>query len=259
MPFVSAGGHRLEYEWVGLGDAAAPVVVLLHQGLGSVALWRDFPRAVHEATGLRVLVYSRWGYGKSEPLARVPHGADFLRREAASELPDLLRALGVAKPVLLGHSDGGSIALVYAGRRIAPEPLAVLCMAPHVMLEKESIVSLAKARLAYEEGDLKAKLARFHDDVDSAFYGWNVTWLMPDMRAWSIEGELAGIRCPLAVLQGEADEYGTAAQLESIKRHTGGKAEVTLLENCGHSPHIDQRARVLGALKRLLAAIKVPA
>jgi pimeloyl-ACP methyl ester carboxylesterase len=259
MALVAAGGHSIEYEWVGFGEAGAPVIVMLHQGLGSVALWRDFPTAVHEATGLRVLVYSRWGYGKSEPIGEFPHGADYMRREAVSELPDLLRALGVDKPVLFGHSDGGSIALVYAGRRVAPEPLGVLCMAPHVMLEKESIVSLAKARVAYEEGDLKAKLAKFHDHVDSAFYGWNVTWLQPGMRAWSIENELAGIACPLIVIQGEGDEYGTPAQLDSIKQRSGGKAEIVLLKNCGHSPHSDQRAAVLGAMKRLLAQIKVPA
>ena len=259
MAFVTAGGHRLEYEWVGLGAVGAHVIVMLHQGLGSVALWRDFPKAVHEATGMRALVYSRWGYGKSEPIGEFPHGADYMRREAIAELPDLLRALGVDKPVLFGHSDGGSIALVYAGRGIAPAPLGVICMAPHVMLEKESIVSLAKARVAYEEGDLKAKLAKFHDHVDSAFYGWNVTWLLPALRAWSIEAEVAGIRCPLTVIQGEGDEYGTPAQLDSIRKNSGGRAEIVLLQNCGHSPHIDQRGAVLGALKRLLAQIKVPA
>lgn len=259
MPFVTAGGHRLEYEWVGLGEVGAPAIVMLHQGLGSVSLWRDFPKAVHDATGLRVLVYSRWGYGKSEPIEAFPHGADYMRREATAELPELLRALGVDKPILFGHSDGGSIALVYAGRRLEPEPLGVLCMAPHVFLEKESIVSLAKARVAYEEGDLKSKLAKFHDDVDSAFYGWNVTWLQPGLRSWSIENELSGIRCPTIVVQGRGDEYGTPAQLDSIKTHTAGKAEIVLLENCGHSPHIDQRGAVLGALKRLLAQIKVPA
>lgn len=258
MAFVTAGGRRIEYEWIGLGAVGAPVIVILHQGLGSVALWRDFPKAVHEATGLRVLVYSRWGYGRSEAIDRFPHGADYMHRGADPELRDLLRTLGVEKPILLGHSDGGSIALVYAGLRIAPEPVAVIAIAAHVFLEKESIVSLAKARVAFEEGDLRAKLSRFHDDVDSAFYGWNVTWLLPRLCGWSIEPELAGIRCPLLVIQGEGDEYGTPAQVDSIKRHTGGRAETMLLPNCGHSPHIDQRAAVLGAIKRHLAPIEVP-
>jgi pimeloyl-ACP methyl ester carboxylesterase len=259
MPLIEAGGHRIDYEWVGLGAADAPVVVLLHQGLGSISLWRDFPKAVHEATGRRVLAYSRWGYGKSDPVEAVPHGADWMQRGAEVELAALLRALGVERPILLGHSDGGSIALLYAARHATPAALGVVALAPHVMLEKESIVSLAKARVAYEEGDLKAKLARFHDHVDGAFYGWNVTWLMPGMRNWSIEAELAGIRCPLVVIQGEGDEYGTPAQLEAIKRHTGGRAETLLLAQCGHSPHVEQRAVVLGAVRRLMAQIEVPA
>ena len=259
MAFVEAGGHRLEYEWVGLGAVEAPVVVMLHQGLGSLALWRDFPKAVHEATGLRVLVYSRWGYGRSDPVKAFPHGRDWMHRGAKPELAELLQALGVAKPVLLGHSDGASVALLYAGLGVAPAALGVVAMAPHVFLEKESIVSLAKARVAYEEGDLKAKLARFHDDVDSAFYGWNVTWLAPALRDWSIVAEMAGIRCPVTLVQGESDEYGTPAQLEAIKAATGGRAEILLLENCGHSPHVDRRAQVLGAIKRHLAEIEVAA
>ncbi|MFO0986533.1 MAG: alpha/beta hydrolase [Alphaproteobacteria bacterium] len=256
--FVEAAGHRLEYEWTGLGAADAPVVVLLHQGLGSMGLWRDFPRHVHEATGLRVLAYSRWGYGQSDPLRMFPRSARWMH-EGAEELAALLAALGVVRPVLFGHSDGATIALLYAAQRLAPPALGVLAMAPHVFLEREGIVSMAKARAAYEEGELRQKLARFHADVDSAFYGWNVTWLMPSMRGWNVEAELGGIACPVALVQGVSDEYGTPAQLESIKAHTGGRAEIALLENCGHSPHIDQPGAVLGALKRLLAKVKVPA
>jgi len=258
MAFVEAAGHRLEYEWIGLGAVEAPVVVMLHQGLGSMGLWRDFPKHMHEATGLRVLNYSRWGYGKSDPVKTFPRAARWMH-EGAEELAALLEALGVARPVLFSHSDGASIALLYAAHRFAPPALGVIAMAPHVFLERESILSIAKARVAYEEGDLRAKLGRFHDDVDSAFYGWNVTWLAPAMRGWNIEAELAGIECPVTLVQGVSDEYGTPAQLESVKKHTGGKAEMVLLENCGHSPHIDQRAAVLGATKRLLAQIKVSA
>jgi pimeloyl-ACP methyl ester carboxylesterase len=258
MAFVEAGGHRLEYEWIGLGAVEAPVVVMLHQGLGSMGLWRDFPKAVHEATGLRVLIYSRWGYGKSEPLKSFPRTARWMH-EGAEELRELLLALGIARPLLLGHSDGASIALLHAAHRLEPAALGVLAMAPHVFLEREGMVSMAKARVAYEEGELRAKLARFHDDVDSAFYGWNVTWLAPAMRGWNIEAEMAGIACPVMLVQGVSDEYGTPAQLESVKKHTGGRAEIVLLENCGHSPHIDQRAAVLGAVKRLVAQAKVSA
>lgn len=259
MATIEAGGHRIEYEWVGLGEASAPVIVLLHQGLGSVALWRDFPKAVYDATGLRVLVYSRWGYGKSDPVKTVPHCPDWMHRGAQIELPALLQALHVERPILFGHSDGGSIALLYAGLGAAPPALGVMAIAPHVFLEKESVVSLAKARVAYEEGDLRAKLARFHDNVDSAFYGWNVTWLMPSMRGWSIEAEMEGIRCPTLILQGEGDEYGTPAQLDAIKQRTGGRAETVLLANCGHSPHIEQKGAVIAALKRLIAQIEVAA
>jgi pimeloyl-ACP methyl ester carboxylesterase len=258
MAFVEAGGHRLEYEWTGLGAVEAPVIVLLHQGLGSLGLWRDFPKHVHEATGLRVLAYSRWGYGKSDPVKSFPRAARWMH-EGAEELQALLAALGIARPILFGHSDGASIALLHAAHRMQPPALGVIAMAPHVFLEREGIVSIAKARAAYEEGELRAKLARFHDDVDSAFYGWNVTWLAPAMRGWNIEAELAGIGCKVTLIQGVSDEYGTPAQLESIKTHTGGKAEIVLLDNCGHSPHIDQRAAVLGAVKRHLSEIKVPA
>jgi pimeloyl-ACP methyl ester carboxylesterase len=251
MPFVVAGGHRLEYEWTGLGDAAAPAIVLLHQGLGSLALWREFPRAVHEATGLRVLTYSRWGYGKSEPVKQLPRGKRWMHEGALTELPELLAALGVARPILVGHSDGATIALLYAAHRAAPAALGVLAMAPHVILEKESIVSLAKARLAYEEGDLRGKLARFHDDVDGAFYQWNVTWLMPELRDWSIVDELAGIACPTVLIQGEGDEYGTPEQIHLVARQVGPLAETHLLKNCGHSPHLERPALVLTALQRL--------
>jgi pimeloyl-ACP methyl ester carboxylesterase len=258
MAFVEAGGHRLEYEWVGLGAVGAPVVVLLHQGLGSLALWRDFPKHVHEATGLRVLVYSRWGYGRSEPLETHRRSRRWMH-EGAHELAELLAALGVSRPILLGHSDGASIALLHAAHRRKPAALGVLAMAPHVFLEREGIVSMAKARVAYEEGELKAKLRRFHDDVDSAFYGWNLTWLDPALRDWNIEAEMAGIACPAMLVQGVADEYGTPAQLEAVKARTGGPAEILLLENCGHSPHLDRLEAVLGALRRLAAQIQIPA
>jgi pimeloyl-ACP methyl ester carboxylesterase len=256
--FVEAAGHRLEYEWTGLADAGAPVIVLLHQGLGAMGLWREFPKHVHEATALRVLNYSRWGYGNSEPLKSFPRSERWMH-EGAEELAAVLAALGVARPILLGHSDGATIALLHAAHRMVPPALGVLAMAPHVFLEREGIVSMAKARVAYEEGELREKLQRFHGNADSAFYGWNVTWLAPALRAWNIEAELAGIRCPVGLVQGVSDEYGTPAQLEAIRRATGGQAEVALLENCGHSPHNDQRAAVLGALKRLIARVKVAA
>jgi pimeloyl-ACP methyl ester carboxylesterase len=259
MSWIEAGGHRLEYQWFGSGDANAPALVLLHEGLGSVAAWRDFPEVLARETGLRVLAYSRWGYGKSEPIRTFPHGPDYMHREALQALPDVLRRLQVDKPILLGHSDGASIALIYAANRIAPAPLGVIAIAPHVFIERISTISIARARLAYEESDLRERIAKFHDDVDSAFYGWNTTWLLPPLAHWNIEHEIERIRCPITVIQGEGDEYGTPKQLESIKRHSGGKAELVLLPDCGHSPHREQRAATLAAIARHIAALEVAA
>jgi pimeloyl-ACP methyl ester carboxylesterase len=254
MPFVTAGGHRLEYEWVGEAQAGAPTLVLLHEGLGSVALWRDFPRAVHEATGLRVLVYSRWGYGRSEPIAHGPRPIDYMNAEGREVLPELLDKLGVARPIHLGHSDGGSIALIHAGSGIAPQPVGVITMAAHLFVETISTVSIAKARVAYEESDLRAKLARFHDDVDGAFYSWNITWLLPAfIRGFNIEADTARARCPITAIQGVEDEYGTTRQLDAIREKTQGRAEIVLLPDCRHSPHRDQREATLAAIGRHVA------
>jgi len=256
MPFVAAGGHRLEYEWAGAAPARerggdAPVIVMLHEGLGSVALWRDFPAAVHAATGLPVLVYSRWGYGKSEPIAQGPRPVDYMNPEGRAVLPELLATLGVARPILLGHSDGGSIALIHAGSGVAPQPIGVITMAAHVFVETVSTISIAKARVAYEESDLRAKLARFHDDVDGAFYSWNCTWLLPDfIRGFNIEADVSRARCPITAIQGAEDEYGTTKQLDSIREKSQGRAEIVLLPQCRHSPHRDQREATLGAIKR---------
>ncbi|MGE4010929.1 MAG: alpha/beta fold hydrolase [Alphaproteobacteria bacterium] len=251
MAFVQAGGHKIEFERFGPQTGPErPVVVMLHEGLGSVAMWRDFPAAVAERTGLPVVAYSRWGYGKSDPIKQFPHGTDYMHREAQVDLRDLLRTLDIRRPILFGHSDGASIALIYAGSGIEPAPLGVAVMAPHVFVEKVTTLSIAKARVAYEETDLRQKLARYHADVDSAFFGWNVTWLLPQFAAWNIEALVPKIACPILVIQGADDEYGTPKQLESIKSHSGGRAELVLLPACGHSPHRDQREATLNAFGR---------
>lgn len=258
MPFVTTGGHRLEYEWVGAREAIAdtPTLVMLHEGLGSVALWRDFPAAVEAATGLPVLVYSRWGYGKSDPIPQGPRPIDYMNPEGRAVLPELLGKLGVARPILLGHSDGGSIALIHAGSGVAPEPLGVITMAAHVFVETVSTISIAKARVAYEESDLRAKLARFHADVDGAFYSWNCTWLLPDfIRGFNIEADVTRIRCPITAIQGADDEYGTVKQLDSIRERSGGRAEIVLIPECRHSPHRDQKDATLAAIKQHVARV----
>ena len=243
---VTWGGRavRIEYEWVGEGE---PVVVFLHEGLGSRAMWRDFPRRLCAALGMRGLVYSRPGYGKSTPRAAEERWEpDFMHRQAHEVLPALLEALGIREPVwIYGHSDGGSIALLFAARfreRVA----GLIVAAPHIFVEDLSVSSIAKTRLAYMETDLRDKLSRYHDDVDSAFWGWNDIWLHPPFRDWSIEGEIAPIRAPLMAVQGMDDEYGTLEQIRGIQRRVA-HAKLVELANCGHSPHRDQPEALIRA------------
>ena len=250
MAFVEAGGSRLEYERVGVGPADGPTVVMLHEGLGSVAMWRDFPMQVARATGLRVLVYSRRGYGKSDPVADLPLPFDYMHREAQEVLADLLRRLDVRRPVLLGHSDGASIALIYAGSGLEPAADSVIVMAPHVMIEPCTITSIAKARVLWEETDLRGRLARYHDDPDGAFYAWNLSWMMPEFRDWNIEEYLPNIRTPITVVQGLDDEYGSLLQPQAVERRAGGPVRTAMLPGCGHSPHRDRPEETLAAIVR---------
>ncbi len=241
---------RIELQWVGVADPAAPLVVFLHEGLGSVAMWRDFPARLCNAAAARGLVYSRPGYGRSTPrAAEEAWGLDFMHRQAHEVLPALLDALGVdaraRPPWLFGHSDGGSIALLYAAR-FADRAAGAIVLAPHIMVEDLSVASIAKARDAYQATDLRARLARFHDDPDSAFFGWNDIWLHPPFREWSIEDELAAIRCPLLAVQGLDDEYGTLEQIRGIARRVP-TTRLLELPDCGHSPHRDQPDAVIAA------------
>lgn len=239
---------RIEYEWAGGAGADAPVMAFLHEGLGSVAMWRDFPARLADAVGVRALVYSRPGYGRSSPR---PEGEkwqpDFMHRQAREVLPALLRELGVEKPWLFGHSDGGSIALLHAAA--FPDALrGAIVLAPHILVEDISVASIAKAREAYLQTDLKQRLARYHDDADSAFWGWNDVWLSPAFRGWSIEEEIRAIRCPLLAVQGLDDEYGTLEQVRGIARRVP-QAELLEIPQCGHSPHKDQPEAVIETVK----------
>jgi pimeloyl-ACP methyl ester carboxylesterase len=229
----------LEYEWVGDAASALPVVVFLHEGLGSVAMWKDFPARLCSEHGLRGLVYSRYGYGRSTPKpADEMWAADFMQRQALEVLPTLFAALRIERPWLFGHSDGASIALLYAARFPAA---GVVAVAPHLFVEDISIASIEAARTAYATTDLRARLARYHDDPDSAFRGWNDAWLSPAFRAWNIEAEVAKIACPVLAVQGEDDEYGTLDQVHSIARRLP-KTRLLVLPKCGHSPHRDEPA-----------------
>jgi len=233
----------------------APLLVFLHEGLGSVAMWRDFPQRLCDAAGVHGLVYSRPGYGRSTPRVRDDHwGVDFMHRQAHEVLPALLRALhtdGTRQPLwLLGHSDGGSIALLHAAR-FASQVAGVVAMAPHVSVETKAIASIRQARETYLHTDFKQRLARYHDDVDSAFWGWNDIWLHPPFSRWNIEDEISTVTCPLLALQGVDDEYGTLDQIHAIARKLP-HAQLVEIPDCGHSPHRDQPERVIAEVKRFL-------
>lgn len=244
------GNYRVEYAWHGSIGADAVPIVMLHEGLGSIALWRDFPQRLSAATGRRVLAYSRLGYGESDPLDG-PRRVDFMHVEALQTLPELLDSLEVREPILFGHSDGASIALIHAARARRPVT-AVIALAPHVFVERYSLDRIAAARREYLDGDLCAKLARFHHDVDSAFWGWNDIWLHPDFVAWNIEALLGEIACPVLAVQGVDDEYGTMEQIDRLVRGVRG-AQRLALSACGHAPHRDQPQAVLSAVTSFLA------
>jgi pimeloyl-ACP methyl ester carboxylesterase len=248
--FFDVAGHRLECVRI-RGAKSAPTLVFLHEGLGSVALWKDFPARVAEATGCPVLVYSRAGYGRSSP-AVLPRAPDYMHVEALTVLPALLDRLGIADPVLVGHSDGASIALLHAGSGSRPVR-ALVALAPHVFVEDMSIASIDEVRRQYETTDLREKLARRHADPDAAFRGWNDIWLAPAFRSWNIEACLPGVRCPLLLIQGRDDEYGSAAQLDAIERQVGGKVARIELADCRHSPHRDQPEATLAAIADFVA------
>lgn len=249
MPVIAVAGRKLNYEWVGEG---AQTLVFLHEGLGSVRQWRDFPAQVTKATGCRALVYDRYGYGKSEVLQEPRVGVEFMHDGALNELPELLELLNVRDPVLVGHSDGASIALIHAGTY---EVRGVAVMAPHVFIEPVCVDAIAKASSAFDTTDLPARLGKYHRNPRKTFHLWADAWLDPAFRDWNIEAYLPRIKCPVLAIQGEADEYGTMAQLDAIKKQAGGPCELLKLPDCGHSPHRDQPERTLQAVAGFVRGI----
>ncbi len=227
----------------------ADPIVLLHEGLGSVSMWRDFPQQVADASGAEAIAYSRPGYGRSDPIAG-RRSVRYMHEEALETLPALLDALAIDRPILLGHSDGGSIALIHAGGS-GRAVRGVIALAPHVKVEPISVASIAQAKLAFQTTDLRERLARHHADVDSAFWAWNDIWLDPDFLHWNIEEYLPRIRCPILAIQGEQDEYGTMDQIERIGRQAEA-VELVKLAHCRHSPHRDQPAAVLAAVRSFM-------
>lgn len=256
MPFLIAAAHRLEFQWFDPPAATrrpdAPVIVLLHEGLGALSMWKGFPSRIAEATGCRTLAYSRYGYGKSDHLQR-PRTVDYMHFEALTVLPALLHQLGIDAPILLGHSDGGSIALIHAGAAQWPVR-ALILLAPHVFVEDITVASITQAKVAYQTTDLPSRLARYHDDADNTFYGWNDIWLNPEFRHWNIEAYLANIACPVLAIQGQNDEYGTMAQLDRIARQIPA-VEMLKLAHCRHSPHRDQPIAVDEAITDFVARL----
>jgi pimeloyl-ACP methyl ester carboxylesterase len=252
MPFADIAGRKVEYRMVP-GDPARPPLVFLHEGLGSAGLWRDFPDKVARRLGTRALVYSRFGYGQSDGLLG-PRSWRFMHEEALDYLPLLLDALGLERPLLVGHSDGASIALIHAGA--SGRPVAGLAlMAPHVFVEPVCIQSIARIRETYRTSELRARLARHHAHVDDAFLGWADTWLAPEFLAWSIEDILAHIAVPMLLIQGLDDEYGTLAQLDRIEARALGPTRRLVLNDCGHAPQRDRESAVLGAIVAFAASL----
>jgi pimeloyl-ACP methyl ester carboxylesterase len=255
MPQISAAGHRLECAWVegGRAGAALPTLVFLHEGLGSIRRWRSFPEEVARATGCRALVYDRYGYGNSEVLREARAGVEYMHDGALNELPELLENLNVENPVLIGHSDGASIALIHAGTYPVR---GVAVLAPHVFVEDHGLKSIQAISDSFETADLAERLGKYHRNARKTFHLWADVWLDPEFRNWNIEEYLPRIKCPVLAIQGQGDEYGTMAQLDAIAAQVGGSCELLKLPDCGHSPHKDQPDKVLqavaGFIKRLL-------
>lgn len=246
--FLEIDGSRLEYRWVGPGPAEAVTLVFLHEGLGCVDLWRDFPDRLAERTGLGALVYSRPGYGRSDPVPELL-GLDYHRTEALDMLPKVLEAAGVRRAILVGTSDGGTISLIYAGSGQAKGMEAVISMAAHVFNEEVTIRGIKEARTAYQTSNVRDKLARYHgDNVDWAFWSWCNVWLSPEFRNWNVERYLSGVTVPVLVLQGADDHYGTLAQVDAIAAQVSGPAEKAIISNCGHSPYLEQPGDTLEAM-----------
>ena len=252
--FLTIEGKRLETLCHGPAPDVASTVVMLHEGLGCVALWRDFPEQLAAATGLGVFAYSRAGYGQSDP-APLPRPLDYMTREARETLPAVLEAIGFERGILLGHSDGASIAAIYAGTVEDFRVRGLMLMAPHFFTEESGLAAIATAREAYENGDLRARLAKYHRDVDNAFRGWNDAWLDPGFKSWNIAETIDYWRIPVLAIQGDDDPYGTLAQIQEIENRIYSPLDVEILQGCKHSPHTEQPERTLAAVADFCARL----
>ncbi len=247
-------GKTIEAAWHGPGPDRAPTLVLLHEGLGCVAMWKEFPQELAERSGYGVLVYSRPGYGQSDPVA-LPRPPTYMHEEAREVLPAVLDQAGTRKAILVGHSDGASIAAIYAGSRQDFRVRGLALIAPHFFVEDVSVTSIEAARDAYETGDLRARLAKYHRDVDVAFRGWNGAWLDQNFRSWRIDEFLPYIRVPILIVQGEDDEYGTRAHVAVAQEETYCPVEVLMLPGARHSPQVDRPEETLAAIAEFVRRV----
>jgi len=253
MLFIDIGGRAIEYRMIPGPVTDRPPLVFLHEGLGCAALWRDFPDKVARELGANALVYSRFGYGQSAALT-APRTPRYMHEEALDILPALLDRLQISRPLLIGHSDGASIALIHAAS--AGRPVAgVVLMAPHIMVEPIGIEGIGRAADAYEKGPLRERLSRYHAHVDNAFFGWADTWRNPAFQSWSLEPEARALSIPALLIQGVDDEYGTLQQIDRIAELAPGPSERLALDSCGHSPHRDQEAAVIAAISTFAARL----
>jgi pimeloyl-ACP methyl ester carboxylesterase len=252
---ITAGGKTLEALCFGPPPGDAPTIVMLHEGLGCVALWRDFPQKLAEATGFGVFVWSRAGYGQSDPV-ELPRPLDYMTREAVDVLPQVLDAIGFERGVLLGHSDGASIAAVYAGSVEDFRVSGLILMAPHFFTEPGGLSSIAEARDAFEKGGLRDKLARYHSDVDNAFRGWNDAWLDPEFKNWNIADAIDYLRIPALAIQGRDDQYGTLAQIRELDERAYSPVDVEIFADCKHAPHLEQPDKTLAAISEFCARLE---
>ena len=252
--FLSIAEMQLEYRFFGHDRARSPMIVMLHEGLGSVQTWGEFPKALADATGTRILAYSRNGYGSS-PVTQKQLPIDYIRDHALNVLPHILDRIGFERGILLGHSDGASMCAAYAGTTQDPRLCGLVLIAPHFFVEAETLAEIRNAREAYKKGALRQRLARYHADVDAAFMRWNDVWLKPEFAGFNLRTEVTNIRAPLLVLRGEGDKYGTSRQVSFAEQTARCELKTLVLADCGHVPHREKRVETVDAIRAFCAPL----
>ena len=251
---MSVNGVDLEYRMIGLPTRQAPTLVLLHEGLGCAAMWRDIPQRLAERTGMGVFAYSRQGYGGSAP-CQLPRPLSYMRDEADKSLPLLLDAIGLERGLLVGHSDGASIATAYCATHHDPRIVGLILLAPHVFVEETGLAAIAAAKTAYQSGDLRSRLSKYHGaNVDCAFWGWNDSWLHPDFKRWDLRADLPRIQVPILILQGDRDPFGTMAQVQAYQNACQTAVTVHLLADCGHDPARERTEQTIASIAEFAGA-----